>query len=75
MNFLTRKLLKTEEINLLLANLNKNNSFWEEGKKTAGSHASKVKNNLQLSKTSAISLKYSDKNTSDKSNCAYCHSS
>ena len=32
--------------------------LWEDGKKTAGSHASKVKNNLQLNRESDTSKKY-----------------
>ena len=63
MNYLTRHLLNLEEINLLKTNLEKDKSFWENGKKTAGEHASKVKNNLQLNRESDISRKYSVKIT------------
>ncbi len=59
MNFLTCKLLLEEELNVLKDNLNKKDELWEDGKKTAGSHASKVKENLQLSRNSEISKKYS----------------
>ena len=59
MNYLTCKLLIQEEIEDLIKNLNKENNLWEDGKKTAGSHASKVKNNLQLSRESEISIKLS----------------
>ena len=48
MNYLTLPLLNEEETQTLVNNLNKGKNLWEDGKKTAGSHASKVKNNLQL---------------------------
>jgi len=59
MNFLTNQLLIQEEIEVLIKNLNKENTPWEDGKKTAGSHASMVKNNLQLKRQSDISKKLS----------------
>ena len=59
MNYLTCQLLIQEEIEDLIKNLNKENNLWEDGKKTAGSHASKVKNNLQLNRDSEISIKLS----------------
>ena len=43
MNFLTSQLLIEEEIEIIIKDLNKVQNFWEDGKKTAGSHASKVK--------------------------------
>ena len=48
MNYLTNQLLIQEEIEALIKNLKKENTLWEDGKKTAGSHASTVKNNLQI---------------------------
>jgi len=48
MNYLTHQLLNSEEINFIEKELEKENQGWEDGKKTAGSHASIVKNNLQL---------------------------
>ena len=48
MNYLTHKLLNTEELELLNSNLEKHSDLWEDGKKTAGNHAAEVKNNLQL---------------------------
>ena len=57
MNYLTCPLLLDEEIKILKANLSSANTEWEDGKKTAGSHASKVKNNLQLNRDSEISRK------------------
>ncbi len=59
MNFLTCKLLIEEELGILKHNLNKQNELWEDGKKTAGSHASKVKENLQFNRNSEVSKKYS----------------
>ena len=59
MNFLTCKLLLEEELGILKHNLNKQNELWEDGKKSAGSHASKVKENLQLNRNSDVSKKYS----------------
>ena len=59
MNYLTHQLLNVEEINLIKKELEEANQDWEDGKKTAGSHASKVKNNLQLKRQSDISKKLS----------------
>ena len=57
MNYLTCPLLSDEEIKILKENLSSNDSDWEDGKKTAGSLASKVKNNLQLNRNSDVSKK------------------
>ena len=59
MNYLTHQLLIQEEIKILIKNLNKENNHWEDGKKTAGSQASIVKNNLQLNRESETSKKIS----------------
>ena len=59
MNYLTRQLLNAEEINFIGKQLAQENQGWEDGKKTAGSHASIVKNNLQLKRSSDISKKLS----------------
>ena len=59
MNFLTDKLLNSEELGTLRKNLNEEESLWEDGKKTAGNHAAKVKNNLQLKRDSDLSKKFS----------------
>ena len=58
MNYLTCPLLLNEEIKILKENLSSDNKDWEDGKKTAGSLASKVKNNLQLNRNSESSKKY-----------------
>ena len=60
MNYLTCQLLIQEEIEVIIKNLNKESTLWEDGGKTAGSHASKVKNNLQLNRESEISIKLSN---------------
>ena len=57
MNYLTHQLLNPQEINLLKNNLFIKDLPWEDGKKTAGNHAAKVKNNLQLDRSSNISKK------------------
>ena len=59
MNYLTFQLLIKEEIEILIKNLKKENTLWEDGKKTAGTHASMVKNNLQLNRESEIPKKFS----------------
>ena len=59
MNFLTNKLLIDEEIKILKHDINNQSELWENGKTTAGSHASKVKDNLQLKRNSEVSKKYS----------------
>ena len=58
MNCLTNQLLAKEEIDKINQNINKQNVPWEDGKKTAGREASKVKNNLQINRNSDVSKKY-----------------
>ena len=60
MNYLTHQLLNPEEINILNKNLFLKDLPWEDGKKTAGNHAAKVKENLQLNRNSNISKKYTE---------------
>ena len=59
MNYLIHQLLNAEEINLIKKELEEVNQDWEDGKNTAGSHATFVKNNLQLNRNSEVSKKYS----------------
>ena len=59
MNYLTQQLLNAEEINLIKKDLEDETQNWEDGKNTAGSHATLVKNNLQLNRNSEVSKKYS----------------
>jgi len=55
MNYLISPLLKDEEIQIFKNKLKGDSEYWEDGRKTAGSQAAKVKNNLQLSRSSEIS--------------------
>ena len=55
MNYLTHQLLNAEEINSIGKELQQENQGWEDGKKTAGSHASIIKNNLQLNRNTEVS--------------------
>jgi len=59
MNYLTHQLLNSEELEIVRTNLDKEKSCWEDGKQTAGKHAAKVKNNLQLRRDSNLSKKFS----------------
>ena len=60
MNYLNLPLLNNEELKILKRDLLKSDEFWEDGRKTAGTHASKVKNNLQLNRHSEISKKFTN---------------
>ena len=60
MNYLTSQLLIHEELETINKNLKNQKDLWEDGKKTAGSYASKVKNNLQLNRNSEFSNKYAE---------------
>ena len=60
MNYLTHQLLNPKEIELINSVLNRKELPWQDGKKTAGNHASKVKNNLQLERESSISKKFTE---------------
>ena len=55
MNYLTHQLLNAEEIKLIKKELEEATQDWEDGKITAGSHASIVKNNLQLNRNTEAS--------------------
>ena len=59
MNYLTHQLLSSEELKTIRDNLDTEDLCWEDGKKTAGSHASIFKNNLQLDRNSEVSIKLS----------------
>ena len=60
MNYLTSQLLINEELETINKNLKNRKDLWEDGKKTAGSYASNVKNNLQLNRNSELSKKYAE---------------
>ena len=55
MNYLISELLNDEEIQIFKNKLKGESEYWEDGKKTAGSHAAQVKNNLQLNRNCEIS--------------------
>ena len=55
MNYLTHQLLNAEEIKSIKKEIEEATQYWEDGKKTAGSQASIVKNNLQLNRNSEVS--------------------
>ncbi len=59
MNYLTHQLLNSEELKILRKNFGREELLWEDGKQTAGKHAAKVKNNLQLRRDSDLSVKFS----------------
>ena len=59
MNYLTDQLLNSEQLEAIRKTLDKEDLCWEDGKKTAGTHASLVKNNLQLDRNSEVSIKLS----------------
>ena len=54
MNYLTHQLLNPEELKQIRNCLDKEDLCWEDGKKTAGTHASIVKNNMQLNRNSEV---------------------
>ena len=58
MNYLNLPLLNDEELKILSKDLFNRNALWEDGRKTAGTHAAKVKRNLQLNRDSEISKKF-----------------
>ena len=59
MNYLTNQILNSQELDIVIKNLNNEEFLWEDGRQTAGAHAAKVKNNLQLNRDSELSKKYS----------------
>ena len=55
MEYLTHSLLNKSEAHEISQRLKGETSSWQDGKKTAGSIASKIKNNFQLDKSSKLS--------------------
>tara|TARA_B100000214_G_scaffold301529_1_gene231984 strand:+ start:823 stop:1488 length:666 start_codon:yes stop_codon:yes gene_type:complete len=60
MEYLTHSLLNKTEALQIVNKLKAEKSSWQDGKKTAGSHAAKIKNNFQLDKSSKISNEIKD---------------
>ena len=59
MNYLTLQLFNNDELKIIRQDLDNKKLPWEDGKQTAGKHAAKVKNNLQLKRDSELSKKLS----------------
>ena len=59
MNYLTCSLLNDEETKIIAKDLCISNNNWEDGKKTAGTLAANVKNNLQMDRKLELSKNYS----------------
>ncbi len=61
MDYLIHTLLDEHEVEGLVKILLSPESSWQDGRRTAGSHAAKVKNNLQLQKESKTAIQSSKK--------------
>ena len=60
MDYLLHTLLSETKAKLLADQLSSNKTSWVEGKRTAGSHAAKVKKNMQLNTDSQLAIKSSE---------------
>ncbi len=60
MEYLTHPLFDKSDALKIVQKLKSAKSSWQDGKKTAGSHAAKIKQNLQLDKKSKISIEIKD---------------
>ena len=60
MEYLTHSLIEKSEAFEIVAKLKAQKSSWQDGKKTAGSHAAKIKQNFQLDKKSKLSEEIQD---------------
>ena len=56
MEYLTHSLIEKSDALKIVQRLKAEKSSWQDGKKTAGSHAAKIKQNFQLDKESKISI-------------------
>ena len=62
MEYLTHSLIEKSESIEIVQKIKAEKYAWQDGKKTAGSHAAKIKHNCQLDKKSKISMKKSINN-------------
>tara|TARA_B100000700_G_scaffold108395_1_gene122291 strand:+ start:267 stop:932 length:666 start_codon:yes stop_codon:yes gene_type:complete len=60
MEYLTHSLIEKSDAFELVLKLKAEKDSWQDGKKTAGSHAAKIKQNFQLDKESKISMEMND---------------
>ena len=60
MEYLTHSLLEESDSIEIVQKLKDEESSWQDGKKTAGSHAAKIKSNFQLDRKSKLSLEIQD---------------
>ena len=60
MEYLTHSLIKKKDTLDIVQKLKAEKSSWQDGKKTAGSHAAKIKQNFQLDKKSETSIELKD---------------
>ena len=60
MEYLTHSLLEESEAIEIVQKLKDDESSWEDGRKTVGSHAAKIKHNFQLDKKSKLSNELKD---------------
>ncbi len=60
MEYLTHSLIDESEALQIVNKLKAEKSSWQDGKKTAGSHAAEIKSNFQLDKNSKLSMELRD---------------
>ena len=60
MEYLTHSLIDKSEALQIVNKLKAEKSSWQDGKKTAGSHAAEIKSNFQLDKNSKLSMELRD---------------
>ena len=60
MEYLTHTLIEKSDALQIVDKLKAEKSSWQDGKRTAGSHAAKIKNNFQLDRKSKISMEIKD---------------
>ncbi len=60
MEYLTHSLIEKTNALQIVQKIKSEKTSWQDGKKTAGSHAAKIKNNFQLDKKSNLSIELKD---------------